>query len=1179
MKILLLFIFLSTSLYSQLNVNVTNIYQDSEYFLNVEATITFNGNPVVPEKDDVLLIEQNYSNNLLSVNSISNNQVNLKFKPVYSVIRDPKTYNGILVVNYNDAIVKRNLELFNLNNPRIIFTKVDGARIETIDFGVANIGQTRIRQAFLRTNGNRSIGGNIVSTRVDSIAVNNPAFNVTWDGQLGGIGNPQPPLGILPSVNYLLTFTFKPESSEPYSAVFTVYYDNGARAELLFTGNNLTIDEDEVEKFFNVLTPNGGEAFAPCLDIPIDWEGNSNGFNTTIDFSQDNGKNWDNLGSSSSGSFLWDIPKVTTDSAKIRISQEFKSLNRTTTPLGTDTIVEVSYSEDDNLIKIFSSNRINLDLNGDFFLGNSVSRSDYFGTGFIEEDKFVVGLRDLNKSSRYDSVLIYSTSQALPIGRFPTKVFPVQSLKTNQKTNKFYILEEYGNKVYEYDENGLLDSIVFNSFISSFSIASDRNFLSAISYSGDLYIYDLENKSFVREIKVDGTPYIINNAISPNGKIVALGAKINDVSQEAAFVFLVDVESGSIFKIFEVAASDPIDLSFNPNSTILVIVSKWSPQILVWDLIGDKAITGFGGTGGEVIAGSFASSQNTLIVSSKKPNELTKFTLVFPLYDESDSTFRIVDPIVSAENININQELIFKLDSAYFLNHVCNDGEVDFILDNFWFNNGKDYNVEFDKFKDTLKPGECSSFKIFFEPQDIGELNDTLNLSNNCTVNLQIPLSGEGLPRNVEYFNSQNNLGTVCINDTINGRIDLIRNLDNAELQITGIEMISSDAIFNYQNISNQILDFNDVLSLDFEASPLFAGQNNIILRVYFNNQSKYYFEINLVIDGIGSTLEASHDYLPFIAEEGNRILTIKNQFDKPIEILGYDFVPNNGYSLVSQLPNEILPGEEINLELSWDGLYKQPVRLIINADPCPLGNNFVLLPYSSTNFIEIPDITAESPASEVSIPIIINDSPNHEYKGNRNFDMAFRLNPRLFFPTSIESKFGNGEILSNSIENDLRKVVVKLNGDFPKQDTLMLVKGVSGIAETDVTSINFVREETTFGESTNLIYNNGSLKINGLHNNRRVIHTYLDDLNIINVSPNPSDGNLNIDVDSNIELEIVVIVRNSVGQEVYKSKNNIIYGINSIKISKVNVSSGQYYIELSDENKIYDSYPITITK
>lgn len=1177
MKILLLFFICSSVLVSQLSIKVNDLFLDNDYYLNADLTITLNGQSISPSINDFLLIEQNKSNKPTAISEIAQNQFRVKFKPVYSVIRDPKVFEGTLVLNYNGIITSTFLNYDDLNTPRIIFTKTDGARIETIDFGIATPGVKRIRQAFLRTNSNRTLNGNIVSTRVDSISIDNPNFTVTWDGQLGGIGNPQPPLGILPSVNYLLTFVFTAPSTDPYSAVFTVYYDNGAKAQLLFTANSLEIKESEVEKYFNVLNPNGNELFAPCMDIPINWEGNSNGFNTIIEFSTDDGKNWEVIGSSTSGSFLWDVPKETTDSARIKVSQEFKSLNKITTPT-TDTLLMLNYGSDDNLIKIYDTKRISLDLSGEFFLGNSVNQSEFFGTGFLNKTSFVVGLRDKFKISKNDSILVYNTNQPFPVARFATNVFPIHSLKTDEKNEKFYIQQKYGNKIYEYNSKGLLDSIELEGFISSFSISADQNLISAITFEGDLYVINSQTKDIIKRVKIDGTPFIINNSISPNGKIIALGAKINDVSKEAAYVYLLDVESESIFKIFEVAAADPIDLSFNPNSTILVIVSTWSPQVFVWDLIGNKSITGFGGTSGEVIAGSFASSRNTIVVSSKKPNELTKFTLVFPLYDESDTTFSIKDPIISADGIDMDQELIFTKDSIYFQYYFCNNGEVDFILENYWFNSKKDYNISFDKFKDTLKPGECGSFKIYFEPQDIGELLDTLNLSNNCTGNLSIPITGIGLPRNVEYLDNNYSLGTICIHDTIFGNIEVFRNADDVNLDITNIEIIENDAIFNINNFQPVSLSKDEILSFDYMASPLFADVNNIKIRVYFNNQNKYYFEFTLTIDGIGSTLEASHDYLPFIEEEGNRTLKIRNQFDKEIKLLGYNLIPNQGYRIVSVLPEFIMPGEEISIDIEWDKTTTNPVKLIIDADPCPLGNNFVLLPYSATNFIEIPDIQAVTPASDVKIPIVINDSPNKNYNGNRNFNLTINMNPRLFFPNEIQSKYGEGTIVENKIENDLRVIRVNLFGNFPSQDTLMNIIGVSGIAETDFTNINFDKNETSFGKSTSIIFNDGSMKIKGLHNERRVIHSS-NQLSIINVSPNPSSESINIELNSDISSEFEILIRNTAGRVVYSTKNYIDDGLNILQIKDFNLSSGNYYLEIQKDNILFDNYSITIIK
>src|SRR5690606_16479164 len=113
---------------------------------------------------------------------------------------------------------------------------------------------------------------------------------------------------------------------------------------------------------------------------------------------------------------------------------------------------------------------------------------------------------------------------------------------------------------------------------------------------------------------------------------------------------------------------------------------------------------------------------------------------------------------------------------------ICNTGEVDFNFTNFWFRGKKDFDVKFDKYRDTISPGECISFKIYLEPQDIGQLDDILTISDNCNKTLDIPISGVGLPRNVNYFENEYNFGTICISDTITRSINLIENLDIYDL-------------------------------------------------------------------------------------------------------------------------------------------------------------------------------------------------------------------------------------------------------------------------------------------------------------------------------------------------------------------------------------------------------------
>lgn len=1178
MKILILFLIFSYISFSQLSLDITNSYVDNEYYINVEATLKYKGNEVIPSLSDFLVIEQNYSQEILSLDIISGNKFNLKWKPLYSTIRDAKDYTGKLICNYNSAISSNDLSFPDINTPRLIFTKTDGPRIETMDFGITEPGSKSIRQVYMRTNGNRILNGNIVSIKVDSITTRTKYFSAIWDGKLGSNDYSVPPTFITPASDYLITFTFIPEENIPYFDVFTIHFDNGAKANLIFTANNLEIKDEDLNSFFNVLNPNGGEKFAPCFDIPLSWEGSTNGFNTNISFSIDSGDTWESIGSSTSNTFLWKIPADTTRKGLIKINQDFKNLSNSKSTLSND-ILELNYNKKDNLIQLFSDKKISLELNGNFEIGNSTSNFTYTGTGFIDDSHFIVGIRDNSKIVDKDSILIYNINNPQAISRFVSNIYPVQRIFTDQKNGTFWVLQQYGKKLYKYNINGLVDSIDIKTHISSVSISLNSNLMSVVTYSGDIIIINTEDKSIVKRVNVDATPYIVNSTISNDGKFIAIAGKINDITKERSFVYLLDVQSGTIFNIFEVSSSDPISLSFSPNSSMLVIISKWAPQMFVWDLVRNTPIQGFGGVTGEVIAGSFASTQNTITLSSSKPSELTKFKIMFPITDVSDSSFSIIDPIMTYDSIYTSEEFIFSSDTVYYKNQFCNIGEVDFKLDNFWFNSKKDFNIKFDKYRDTLKPGECISFNIYFNPKDIGNLNDTLIFSDNCNQYFNVPISGIGLPRNVNYFENEYSLGTLCLNDTLTKTINLIQNLDIIDLDITSFEIIDPNGFFKINNFTPKVLTQNEIFTVSISYSPIFAGKNIAKLRLYFNNQTKYYFEIDLSIDGIGAELEASHTYLPFIEEEGNRILTISNQFDKDIELLGYSFVPDNGYKIVSNLPKYIFAKETIEIEIEWDGVFQSEVRLYINADPCPLANKFILLPYKSTNFINIPEIIAETPSTETEIPIIISDSPNKNYEGFRNFNATITINPRLFFPTDVYSKFGDSKILENKVENGLRIIKVNSFGNFATSDTAIHIKGVAGIAETDESPINFIESDSYFGKSTKNIFTNGKLKIKGLHENRRVIHTYDENISISSISPNPTSDFATIKINSEIEINSELILRDIRGIEILRNNSKLINGENLIEFELTNISNGQYYIDLYVDSKIIETISITIIK
>lgn len=1164
--------------FSQLNINLVNAFVDENYYINVEGKVTLFGSEVRPNINDFFVTEHNFAEKILTYEIASNNTFKIKWKPNYSVIRDAKDYVGSLICNYQNFVASRSIEFAEINTPRLRFSQVDGIRIENIDFGTVTPGSTRIRQAILFTANNRMVSGNITSTRVDSITTKTPYFNVEWVGQLGGVGNPQPPTSLIPGGNYLITFRFTPDEDRPYSDVFTVHYDNGAKANLILFANKQQLTVEDLDKTFNVLSPNGGEKITPCLEYPITWEGSNLGFQTNVSFSPDSGRSWQSLGSSNSQTFNWKFSNDTTRLGLIRINQGFQSLSRETNSLGAITRIEyLKFNNRDNLIQLYSDRRIEVDGNI-YSFSNQISNFQYFGAGFINNQNFIVGVRNLGITPNTDQIFVYENNNPIPLKSFTVNQFPVKQIITDESNNFFWVLSEYRKTIYKYNFDGIVDSVNFDEPISSISLSRNTNILSAVSYFGKITLIDKISNQKIREIQIDATPYINNSNISPDGRFIALAGKINDVTKENAYVYLVNLHKDAYQNIFELGGSDPLELSFNPNSSMLIIVSKWSPQMFVWDIIENTPIRGFGGVVGEVLSGSFATNSNRISLASADPNELTTFRIMFPMSDISDSTFSILKPSLEYDSIYVKEEFIFVEDSVYYRNFICNNGEVDFHLATYWFENRQNYEVRFDKFRDTLKPGECISFHIIFDPQDIGTLDDVLTISDNCFESIKIPISGIGLPRNVSYFQEEYNFGTICINDTISRTINLIQNLDEVNLDITHFEILDDNGLFELNDFSPTILNQNGVLSFNFTVSPLFAGLNSAKLRLYFNNQDKYYFEITLSLNGIGAELLASHDYLPFIIEQSARKLTITNQFDEVITLNNAQFLPNIGYSLISTLPDRINPNETIELEILWDGVYQGEVRLLIDADPCPLANLFIMLPYNSVNFFTIPNIIAETPASEVEIPILIQESPNQNYNGLRELNASISLNPRLFFPLEVYSKFGVGEIVSNSIIDNQRVIEVKATGDFALLDTALVIKGVSGIAETDFTPITFDRNINYLGVSTDNYFSNGSLRIDGLHNDRRVIHS-ANILTFVSVSPNPSKDNFNLNIKANEKVKGDIIIRDLTGQQVLSENYSFEKGENYLNFNLNELSNGNYYIELHSDGKFIESISVTLIK
>ncbi|MFM8485244.1 MAG: hypothetical protein ACKOCH_02825, partial [Bacteroidota bacterium] len=136
-----------------------------------------------------------------------------------------------------------------------------------------------------------------------------------------------PPVGLSPAVGYYFDIVFKPSRSGYYKEYAVLHYEGGQKDYLLLRANGFEMKE---VRSLHIVEPDTSIILTPCTPYKVKWKGYRVGAPTFVDWTPDNGKTWDTLGSSMDSVFLWRTPGTITDSGRLRVRQELGNFDQKT---------------------------------------------------------------------------------------------------------------------------------------------------------------------------------------------------------------------------------------------------------------------------------------------------------------------------------------------------------------------------------------------------------------------------------------------------------------------------------------------------------------------------------------------------------------------------------------------------------------------------------------------------------------------------------------------------------------------------------------------------------------------------------------------------------------------------------------------------------------------------------
>ena len=1190
---------------AQLQVSVRNFTNNPLTSSNsfIEIQVKLKNAPILVEKENVLFQELNFISKTKSIENLPDGWQKVEWIPNHDKILTKVDdaglvdYVGNIIISYDGNVVSEELLKADINTPKLTVISNTGNRnaIYELFFGNRAIGDSTWLQ--INANAERLVMDNLQFARpirMDSITISGEGFYYIWRGtQSTGTLDKTPPFNINGVGDNLVDVFFKPTTDKYYNEIMTFHYNNGAKRYVKLFGNSYNMN---YQSKFKLLYPNGGEVLAPCQEIEIKWTGHTLGRMNFVEISFDKGGRWFNAGSTTDSVLKYKVPNLKGDNVLFRVSQKYEESipykMENETP-----IYNIDFKNDGRFLAYPRANTIqewnltssNPILNKSYTLGinpSTLSISDIKYTNYndynfmlLYHTESILGIRS------QDTIAIFNSTDATPYKKFAFNRYHAKKIIKNPNSELIYLLPELSNLlcVASILDGEILETFSFPIPVTTITVNDNDDELIITFLDGDINVYkksDFNNGklNLVRSINIPDVPIIKDCVISPNGKYMSLSFEYDD---ESLFIdlnqtIILDAKTNEIINIKKETITQTIGMDFSPESNLALYgYAGYEPQILMHDLVkktddelevGPSRLTNLKfSPQGNAFAATTDGGSGGVTVSYRTVN--------FPIIDLSDSLLSIQIPKHTKITADFGSELIFTEKEKIVANVLCNEGETDFVFDEVRLVEGKHFKLTNNLIPDTLAIGNCKDISLFFTPQDTGVVIDTLVLIS-CTNEIKIPLTGYGINRTISFAEKPINITEKCIGVEHFLEMDLFENKDNETLKISGFEfeVVPNMNFTAVYPIVDTTLNANGKLKIVFKYRIDTLGDFKVKFKTFHNNQTKYYFENEINVKGIGTYIDLSHKILPFVSEDTKRIITIKNLSLQSVFIDDYIITGSAAFTITSSKNVEIKPNTSADIEVTWDGTPFIEANLFINANPCLVQNNIRIVNYIGTSLITIGNTTSE-PTTDGYLLLTMKNTENYPYKGNRKYSATLNLDYQVFFPERIESKYNNLTLTRNPVLNgDRREFTVSAEGDFELDGELMKIWGKPGLSDEDSTNIQ-ISSFDYFGKSVDETYRPGNFKVINICGDRRLLDLAINE---INYYPNPTYDKINIEIDSKQEQILSFNIYSSTGIFIEKISSNLIIANNIIEVNLQNYDYGSYNIIIEGQNVFY---PIKIIK
>jgi len=1172
-----LFITISNKdLHSAIIVTVENLNTDNAPRMTAEISATKDGNSIELTKINILLIESFESTYPKEVTPIGNNRYYVQW--ITPISEYPQFNNSFPFTSFR-VIVTDNGEAGNLQvnyiNPGKHALSIRNPNPPTVVKELAFFGSKREQIRVFGITNNSLLGD---KTKLDSITFTSPYFSYNWQGsEIDRFS--RPPMELVNGFGYLVDVYFNPPDNQSYRSLMVFHYGGGMKKTLALIGGYFGIEQTAM---LRLIQPNGNEKLTPCENYEIKWTGHSKDDPVKIELSIDNGASWQTVASARDSTYLWKVPNLPTEGALIRIRQDFAKANETLLRDETTRITKIAFNSN-------GAYAVSANINGrlaeyDIYNSNtpinnySVKPGGYNGGDVVnigveyvknntellyvfQENNFTfpkIAFFERGKSEPYRQV-------SLPDGFLPLKMHLDPARRYIVMQPRF----EPRVQILSPEDGSLIGYINVNMPVSTVSINRTGDSLVIIELDGNATIYKMNNivdYEVVNNFVFDEVPFIVNSKFSPNGELLALSVVQTDNTRTETYLF--DINRRQIVRTYRPAVGAAESVDFSPSSSSLIIATRNTDQIVMFDLTGTEAKSVLAGHKNLLYDMKLDPEGFAILSSSDGEDNFLHRSFAYPELDISDNSFQIIPAQLDLIDITIPNLIIGTNNIFIYNSKFCNNGEVPVYIFQTRFEKAIHAKLLTTAATDTIYPGECKDISFVVNPLDTGMIEDALIFSS-CQIDFTVPIKFRSLNRKLTLMNpSGMDFGEVCVGKTLEKQFVVFRNDDSVDVIINAIQIEAGFAspfkIVKF--ISDTIIAPGQTFSVLLYFNPVQLGLAETNLLIYHSNQSNVLKFASIKGTGIGTFLDVSHKRLMFIDEIDTRELIVTNTGNTELVVEQIYTEPSGYYEINTQLPINIAAKESTSITIRRINKYNIPIELKIIATPCLMSDQITIENYEGFSLLDIPEIVAD-PRGRADIIVKFNNTENSAYKGKRYFIGEITINPRFFLPDAIISDYGESAILSNLIKDGKRHITFRIDGDFSDvQGQLCKISGVAGLAETVQTPIEWVNQSFYWGQNVQTTAKNGIMRLMNICDGRFILQNN-NNLNIQSISPNPANDIVNIIVNSIESKSVVVEIMDNSGNKVFNTQQiELNEGFNNVLLNLQYLSNGNYNLVIRSD-------------